>query len=178
VQGFEFLNEEQTRAQSILSLREIAADLMPHFMNKCWILYSTTQDCPFYISDNPIALFNSNQDPLRGTLGLRVAGIEVHLPLSSTLSLGLLCPTIEREIRENYDLARGLGHPVPMHVRQLVEAFGGNTPYTLDFENVKHLNSLQVFYAERFVFASRDNFDLAREMLKSTPRLKAGPRYG
>jgi hypothetical protein len=56
VQGFEFLNEEQTRAQSILSLRGIATDLMPHFLNKCWILYSTTQDRPFYISDNPIAL--------------------------------------------------------------------------------------------------------------------------
>jgi hypothetical protein len=178
VQGFEFLDEEQTRTQSILSLREIAAELMPHFLDKSWVLYSTTKDNPFYISDNPIAMFNSNQDPLRGTFGLRVPGIEVHMPLSSTLSLGFLCPTLEREIRGSYDLASALGHPVPLHVHQLVDAFGGNKPFTLDGENIKHLNSLQVFYAERFVFTSRDNFDLVREMLRSTPKLKSGPRYG
>ena len=44
VKRFEFLDEEQTRTQSILSLREIAADLMPHFLDKCWVLYSTTSD--------------------------------------------------------------------------------------------------------------------------------------
>jgi hypothetical protein len=178
VQGFEFLDEEQTRTHSILSLREIAAALMPHFLDKCWVLYSTTKDNPFYISDNPIVMFNSNQDLLRGTLGLRVPGIEVHMPLSSTLSLGFLCPTLEREIRGSYDLASALGHPVPLHVHQLVDAFGGSKPFPLDQENLKHLNSLQVFYAERFVFASRDNFDLVREMLRSTPKLKCGPRYG
>lgn len=178
VQGFEFLDEGQTRTHSILSLREIAAELMPHFLDKCWVLYSTTKDNPFYISDNPIAMFNSNQDPLRGTLGLRVPGIEVHMPLSSTLSLGFLCPTLEREIRGSYDLASALGHPVPLNVQELVDAFGGGKPFPLDDENIKHLNSLQVFYAERFVFTSRDNFDLVREMLRSTPKLKSGPRYG
>ncbi len=72
VDGFEFLDEEQTRAHSIVSLRELAASLMPYFLDKCWVLYSTSKDDPFYISDNPVAMFNSNQDPLRGTLGLRV----------------------------------------------------------------------------------------------------------
>lgn len=178
VQGFEFLDEEQTRTHSILSLREIAADLMPHFLDKCWVLYSTAKDNPFYISDNPIAMFNSNQDPLRGTLGLRVPGIEVHMPLSSTLSLGFLCPTLEREIRGSYDLASALGHSVPLHIHQLVDAFGGSKPFPLDDENIKHLNSLQVFFAERFVYTSRDKFDLIREMLRSTPKLKSGPRSG
>jgi hypothetical protein len=178
VQGFEFLDEGQTRTHSILSLREIAVELMPHFLDKCWVLYSTTKDNPFYISDNPIAMFNSNQSPLRGTLGLCVPGIEVYMPLSSTLSLGFLCPTLEREIRASYDLASALGRPVPLHLQQLVDAFGGGKPFSLDDENIKHLNSLQVCHAERFVFASRDNFDLVREMLRSTPKLKSGPRFG
>jgi len=178
VHGFEFLDEEQTRTHSILSLGEMAATLMPHFLDKCWILYGTTNDNPFYIGDNPITMFNSNQDPLRGTLGLRVPGIEVHMPLGSTLSLGFLCRTLEAEVRGSYDLARGMGNAVPMHVHYLVEAFGGDRPYSLDTENVKHLNSLQVAFAERFVFASRDNFDLAREMLRTTPKLKTGRRFG
>jgi hypothetical protein len=178
VDGFEFLDEEQTRAHSIVSLRKLAASLMPYFLDKCWVLYSTAKDDPFYISDNPVAMFNSNQDPLRGTLGLRVPGIEVHLPLSSTLSLAFLCRTLEEEIRGSYDLARRLGHPVPTHVQQLVEAFGGSRPFPLKSESVKHLKSLQVAFAERFVFASRDNFDLAREMLQATPKFKIGPRSG
>ena len=70
------------------------------------------------------------------------------------------------------------GHPVPLHVRELVDAFGGTKPLALDAENIKHLNALQVAYAERFVFACRDNFDLVREILESTPKLKGGPRFG
>jgi hypothetical protein len=59
----------------------------------------------------------------------------------------------------------------------MIDALGGRKPFPLDAESIKHLNSLQVYYAERFVFASRDKFDLVREMLRSTPKLKSGPRF-
>lgn len=178
VQGFEFLDEEETRTHSILSLRDIAASLMPHYLDKCWFLCSTTRDNPFYISDNPIALFNANDDPLRGTVGLRVPGIEVHMPLSATLCLNFMCRTLESEIRQSYNLARMLGSPVPHFVHQMVAAFDGDMPFALDAENVRHYNSLQVCFAERFIFSSRDNFDLVREMLASTPKVKSGVRFG
>jgi hypothetical protein len=89
-----------------------------------------------------------------------------------------LCRTLEDEIRGSYDLARRLGHPVPTHVQQFVEALGGSRPLPLQAESVKHLKSLQVAFAERFVFASRKDYDLAREMLQATPKLKTGPRMG
>jgi hypothetical protein len=89
---------------------------MPHLLDKSWILYSTSQKHPFYISDNPVTLFNVNQDPVKGTLGLRVPGIEIHRPLTGTFCLGVICPTIEATIRESYELARRLGHPVPLRV--------------------------------------------------------------
>jgi hypothetical protein len=88
-EGFEFLNEEQTRAESITSLFTLAGDLMPYFLNKSWILLGTTREHPFYTSDNPVTRFNRNQDRTRSTLGLRSLGIEIYLPLSSTLCLGL-----------------------------------------------------------------------------------------
>ena len=151
---------------------------MPHFLDKCWILYSTTKNCPFYISDNPVAMFNSNQDPLRSTLGLRVPGIEIHMPLSSTLSLGFLCRTLEDEIRGSYKLALAFGYPVPQNIHRLVEALDGTSPFPLETENAKHLNSLQVFYAERFLFSSSNRFDVANEMLASDAKFKPGPPWG
>ncbi len=75
VQGFKFMDEAHARAHSIQSLPELTAELMPYFWDKCWALYSTTRNDPFYIADNPVTMFNSNRDPLRGTLGLRVPGI-------------------------------------------------------------------------------------------------------
>ncbi len=154
VKGFEFLNDEQTRVASITSLRSLAADLMPYFLNKSWILYSTTQEHPFYISDNPVARFNRNQHPSLSTLGLRALGIEIYLPLSSTLCLGFLCPTIN----------------LPFRIR----LFGGTLK--LRPANVEHLNSLQVFNAEQFVYSQRDDFTLVREMLQQVPEVKRGPR--
>ncbi len=154
VKGFEFLNDEQTRAHSITSLPSLAADLMPYFLNKSWILYSTTQEHPFYNSDNPIVRFNRNQHQFLSTLGLRALGIEIYLPLSSTLCLGFLCPTIK----------------LPFRIR----LFGG--ALKLRPANVEHLNSLQVFNAEQFVYSQRDDFTLVREMLQQVPEVKRGPR--
>lgn len=177
VEGFEFLNEEDTRAASITSLRTLAADLMPYFLNKSWILYSATQVHPFYISDNPVTRFNSNMHPFLSMLGLRALGMEIYLPLSSILCLGFLCPTIETTIRESYELAGRLGHPVPPGLHEWITALDIGATVALDPSNVTHHNSLQVASAERFVFSSNDDFSLAREMLRQLPELKGGPRY-
>jgi len=178
IKGFDFLDEEQTRVASIMSLRELAHDQMPHLLNKTWILWSTSQQHPFYISDNPVTMFNVNRDPLRGTLGLRVPGIMIYLPLTSTLCLAFLCPTMLAPVKDTFNLARRLGYPVPAHVQELVAALGGETTCALDPANVRHQNSLQVFNSERFVYAGSDDFELVREMLQCLPELKKGPRWG
>jgi hypothetical protein len=176
VEGFEFLNEEDTRAASITSLRTLTVDLMPYFLNKSWILYSTTQEHPFCISDNPVTRFNTNKHPFLSMLGLRALGIEIYLPLSSVLCLGFLCPTVETTIRESDDLASRLGHPVPPGVHEWITALDIGAAVALAPSNVTHHNSLQVASAERFVFSSSDDFSLAREMLRQLPELKGGPR--
>ena len=154
VDGFEFLDEEQTRVFSITSLPELTQELMPRLLDKSWILLGTSMQHPFYISDNPVTLFNQRKHPVLSTLGLGVSGIEIYLPLSSTLCLGFLCPTIRRPIR--------------------VRIFGGTLGLTP--ANVTHHNSLQVYNAERFVFSTSDEFALVREMLQNLPDLKRGPR--
>jgi len=178
VEGFDFLDEEEVRVSSITSLRELARDLLPHLVNKDWVLYRAPQGSSLYISDNPVALFNLNQDPVRSTLGLRVPGIQLYLPLSSDLCLRFLCPTIADTVRGSYELAKKLGHPVPCHVESLIHALDGGDMLPLDPANVIHQNSLQVANAERFVFCQSDDFALVREMIQSFQELKAGPRFG
>jgi hypothetical protein len=155
VQGFDFLDAIQIRVASITSLPGLAADLMPHFLNKSWILHSTTEEHAFYISDNPVTRFNRNQHPFLSTRGLRVPGIQLHLPLSPTLCLGFLCPTIK----------------LPLRIR----LFGGTLG--LRPANVEHLNSLQVLNAEQYVYSQRDDFTLVREILQKLPEVKRGPRW-
>lgn len=154
VRGFEFLDMEQTRVAAITSLPELASDLLPEFLNKSWILYSTTEDHPFYISDNPVVRFNLKQNPLWSTLGLRAVGIQIYLPISSTLCLGFLCPSIN----------------LPLGVRIL------GRPLSLSPANVTHFNSLQVFNAEQFVYSQRDDFALVHAMFSKVPEARRGPR--
>jgi len=45
-------------------------------------------------------------------------------------------------------------------------------------EHVQFQNSLQLAYAERFMYSSGDNFEDARTILVDNPNLKTGPRYG
>ena len=155
VQGFDFLDAAQTRVFSITSLPSLAANLMPYFLNKSWILHSTTEEYPFYISDNPVSRFNRNEHRFLSMLGLRARGIQIYLPLSSTLCLGFLCPSIK----------------LPLRIR----LFGGTLG--LRPAKVEHLNSLQVFNAEQYIYSQDDDFALVRDMLRKLPEVKHGPRW-
>ena len=45
-----------------------------HILNKTWLLFETSAETPFYISDNPVTLQNQDESrgPMRGNLGLAV----------------------------------------------------------------------------------------------------------
>lgn len=64
------------------------------FLEKSWILYETVEKNPFFISDNPVTLHNSIDMKGYGNLGIALEGIEIYIPLSSTITLGLICPSI------------------------------------------------------------------------------------
>lgn len=66
-------------------------------LQKDWYLYETDDEHPFYISDNPVTFYNSNNFGHYGNIGFGVKGIQIHLPLSSTLTLAMLCPSIRED---------------------------------------------------------------------------------
>ncbi len=177
VKNFRELTEEEVRENAIEDMAPLALGLVPHLLDKAWILFSTPPGMSFWIGDHPVVLVNDTNpgDGIQSTIGFGVRGIEIYLPVSSALTLGCLCPTI----RAMFAAGRELSIPRPPGLRRaedFLEAFTGRTTLQLEAENVTYHNSMQVAAAERFVFSLHDDFSMAREMLGSHPHLKSGPR--
>lgn len=162
-------------------------ELYPHLLNKAWMLFETTETKPFYISDNPVTMHNDYDMKPYGSLGLEVKGIQVYLPLSSTLTLGLICPSIFEDITNMKIKLQRLGPKgIQNMTPELLEATTKSLKFLHDFENnnicqlteenVTFMNSLQVIYAEQYVFNKHNNFSLIEDMLSSpnSENLRAG----
>jgi hypothetical protein len=155
-----------------------------HILDKTWLLFETKPSHPFYIGDNPVTLQNLVHDGPRGNLGIAARGIEIYLPISSTLALGFYCRSHEEKIRSgleryrsralrNPELAKQIdfGPVVEMHEAMTKGNALGSTP-----ENVENQNSLQVWASERFVFSAVSDFSLPKTMIRDDPKYKTGPR--
>lgn len=160
------------RAESLRFLHEKTPKFAALFAEKTWVLYKASADDPFYISDNPIAFKNTlNQNSYGGSLGLACPGIEIYLPLSPVLCLCFLCPTVIAYIREFEEKGRRIG--LNVDALAAVAAINGKCATVLP-ENVMNLNSLQVLYSARFVFANAECFGLVQRMIAEHPEFKGG----
>lgn len=157
-----------------------------HLLNKDWYLLETSPEHPFYVSDNPVVLKNSNDFGPYGNIGLAVRGIQIYLPLSSTLMLAMYCPSIrEQKVRQKQDLQILLARApylIPRHIRpfETLEHISRFTDYLLmplTPEHVTHYNALQVEYAEQYVFCGENEFSLVERMLADNERYRTGPRF-
>ncbi|HCO2341430.1 TPA: DUF4238 domain-containing protein [Escherichia coli] len=155
-------------------------------LKKDWYLLETRPERPFYVSDNPVVLKNSNDFGPYGNLGLAVRGIQIYLPLSSTLMLAMYCPSIrEQMVRQKQHLQHLLArapHLIPRHIRpfERLEHIRRYTDYLLmplTPEHVTHYNSLQVEFAEQYVFCGEKDFSLVERMLADSERYRTGPRF-
>jgi hypothetical protein len=167
-----------TKLGSIAALLD-AQELVPHFLDKQWILFEATPDEHFYIGDSPIARENElNTDPLRGTLGIAVPGIEIYLPIDPRFTIGFMCATVRSVYDDMYKkslrikIDTGVEPPFHDHIGTIRDGFNFGFPAVISADNVKRLNSLQVIEAARFVMASRPGFDLARQMVSEHPEVR------
>lgn len=133
------LNErlERDSRKFWLSILKTANEYKTHLLNKTWILTESEQQ--FYISDNPVVFQNStNNRSERGNLGLNTQGVEIYLPMSSSIVLCMFCnKTVPRTI-PNFQSTPG---------------------------NIENLNWLQVKYSGRFIFSQTGDFKLIEEMI-------------
>lgn len=159
----------------VIGLRSLAGahELIPHFLNKAWLLLETTHKNPFYVSDNPIGLHNDLHFGPYGNLGLAVKGIQIYLPISSTLCLNLLCPTIADEFSEAYDNLNSAIRK-PASASAFYDGLTNGAPIKVVEDNVTMINSLQVTYSSRFVYCESNSFDLVERMISDNQKYRKG----
>lgn len=182
--GFNTMTEEDAKVAS-MDIIEDLSKFVPLILDKCWILAEAQSEDRFYIGDNAIARQNLVDTPGRGNLGLNSPGIEIHLPISSTAMLNLVCPTTVVSCEANRQrvaavkAARGQGFheldALGVELDLLSEVFRGQCNLPVKPEHTMNFNSLQVIYAERFVFSSTNDFSLAQAMIAEHPDLRGGP---
>ena len=70
MEGYPRMTTERAKQAALTSLAE-PDQYAEHILNKTWLLFETSAETPFYISDNPVALQNEDKSrgPMRGTLG-------------------------------------------------------------------------------------------------------------
>lgn len=133
--------------------------------DKVWFLCESPEISPYIISDSPVTKHNMIDHWPRSSLGLRKEGIEVYMPFSSNLMLHIMCPTIaEAALR------------TPILEAEFSRSLHTNIPFKHEPGNVEFVNSLQVIYAERFVYAKeKEHLEMPLDMLRTNPELKEGP---
>jgi hypothetical protein len=153
--------------------------IIPHLLSKDWLLFEVTTGDPLFVSDSPVVMDNQRDFGWRGNIGYGVPGIEIYIPISPDLVLGLFCPSIVKEIadelakfeilnRRNPEMLKGL------EARHMLDNVKQGRPIPLKAENIERLNSLQVSNSHRFLYSRKDNFDLAKEMIRRDSSFKRG----
>lgn len=145
------LDDNQIKAMSFRMLKD-AERFVPAFLKKHWLLHTTTLDEPFWISDSPVVTVNILP---WGDTGLESRGVEIAWPLSTTLVLSFLCPSmsakLERASQKGAEYLRSSptirSHP----------------------DGVLFYNSLQALQSSRYLYAATDEFRHARRILDENP---------
>ena len=199
-EGFEPIETEDDLTRA--SLVQLARSMGPHstiLSTKACFLAITSADRPFWISDHPVVMHNDREFGPYGNIGLAVPGIQIYLPLTSTLLLALwcttnadmLCENVERAKRERKELSvmRVLGRDVDRDEieRQLdkwqaivedgepyLEALNKGSAVEATAENVTFYNHLQVRWAHRFLISPTDDFALAKKMISDNSKYRRG----
>lgn len=177
VEGYyEASEEEIKKASTDLVLN--AKEYVPLFYNKMWLLFKTSKSYPFMISDNPVTLQNLVDHGLLGNLGLAVKGIEIYFPISKRLNLGILCRSHEEEFRAIIEeLPSGsleVDNVFTKKIKPFIDGMNKGSAIPTEPENVLNANSLQVRESSRYVYSSRPDFSLVREMISENPHFKKG----
>jgi len=158
----------------LMSLEKDLLHFGPYLANKDLILCVSQESSPFLIGDSPLIRTNTlNRSEFYGTTGLNSPGVEVYLPLSPTLALGFMCPSIRVTIQE---AIRKLGRSASPTCFDYLLAIELHKNLDLDGPHVDYLNSHQIIAAERFLYSGSGDFRMVREMLENDPTLRTGVR--
>jgi len=156
------------------------------------------RNCPgsFWISDHPVVLHNDNAPHGDRSIGLKVPGVQVFMPISPKYALAYFCQTILEELEQGIakiDAIRSrrfadwfktgtLGDAERLTmtnlnykreiVAQTFRALKTDRKIQFNEQNLIFLNSKQVISGFRFVASAARDFSLVVDMLEKSPELR------
>jgi len=153
--------QEQLKDHSIKNLLSLSESLCPYILNKTWLI-GLSSDNRLVTSDNPVVKQNDTEpkripledggymeDPTTGSLGVASLGIVINYPISPSCVLSFGCPT-------TYGCL----------------SMSNGFQMTLTADNIVRENSMQLCYAERFVFAqNKETAQWIYDFAQSHPEL-------
>jgi hypothetical protein len=163
VNGFSIPTDQQIRRAALASILDLRA-IIAGIQDKRLILFSSPAPMSLWISDNPVVVYNSFP---YGERGLSSPGVEIYFPISSELVLGLYCPSIERKIQQ------ALSTDAPNFDREkytnIYRALQDGEQVAMNSATCRFYNSLQVLQSSRFLYAPKNDFADAYDILKRNP---------
>ncbi len=206
VEGFQPIeSEDDLTAMAMIQFATMIKESSGLIGEKVAFLSTATPDNPFWVSDHPVVMHNSNDFGAYGNIGLAVPGIEIYLPLSPTMLLCLWCPSVAELFARNLDKAQEMRNEVSRLLltgitnnrdelkktygectdviersTAMVDVLQNGRMIEATNKNVKFYNSLQVILSHRFVMSSQNDFALAEKMIGDNPKFREGakPTFG
>jgi hypothetical protein len=164
LEDFAVMTPDEQREMQAANLLDPAVidDMANKLSAHVWLMAVNRTQQPLYIADHPVALHGHVHRPGRG-VGIASYGVEVTLPLSSTLQLSLY----EREFVRDELLPE-------------IESLDGCLYLSLDPDNILYARWLQVTSARQFVYCPANDFADARRICDANPELRDPdrPRVG
>jgi hypothetical protein len=201
LEGWEPQTEDRLKLNHLVSMRDSLGEFAQVIAKKDLLLIEPSPGRSFYLGDNPVALHNNRKFGPYGNLGFAVPGIEIYLPLSSSLLLAAWCPSIVGEIRKARDDGRrdrqnemyealksgrisfkeaaeitAQLRPIESLQDEIILCLDEGVPLPSDDKNMDYYNSIQTAVATRYIICQSADFDLAHRHNSEFPELRRGRR--
>lgn len=191
VDGLMNLDEEGLKKEHIRHQVQNLEKYVEIMAEKEFFLMTPPDGRSFYIGDHPVVLHNDEPRTVHtGHLGIGAAYIQIYLPLSSDVLLCAYDKAVLGQMMKASDEARNkevagyalskliAGEISAAQMKQaidaardldpvaaMIRAIRAGQPIAVGPEQVQCYNSLQAFFAHRFVIDPDDSFAVARDMI-------------
>lgn len=191
VDGFMNLDEEGLKKEHIRHQVKNLEKYAEILAEKEFFLMTAPDGRSFYIGDHPVVLHNDEPRTVySGHLGIGAAYVQIYMPLSSDVLLcaydkavlgQMMKASDEAHDKEvaGYALSKLMAGEISAEqmkqvlnasrdldpVAAMIRAIRAGQPIAVGPEQVQCYNSLQAFFAHRFVIDPDDSFEVAREMI-------------
>ena len=192
-------SDEEIKISSFEMLVDAPAVYGPHFLAKHWHLIESTVEDPFHLGDHPVVVDSNSSVTGHRESGLASPGVSIYLPLCATLCLVMTDALLVSSLFEGAELVRcryreivsamSRRHLTPEVVADFkatkktrddalreVRPMQLGTPSAYNQQVTLRANSLQMFYASRWIVSSRPDFSTPKMMIADDEDFRTRPK--